>query len=64
MAHVKIDIMTNVAVGENIVNTVGLHLYSTLKSLLTTGRNVGRKLERRKHSYNFKIIYSAIPRVH
>ena len=31
MANVKINITTNIAVGENIVNTVGLHLYQHFK---------------------------------
>lgn len=31
MAHVKINITPNVAVGENIVNTVGLQIYQHFK---------------------------------
>lgn len=51
--------------GENIVSIVLPFTYtSTLKFHFQLWGKSGRKLERRKHSYNFKINYPAIPRVH
>ena len=47
MANVKINITTNIAVGENIVNT-GLHLYQHFKFTSNYRWKCGEKIRKKK----------------